>query len=122
LLQQTGEGVTCAVVTAGLTCGPQTLAAGGTLRATLTLRADAAGNLSISSQASASAPELQAADNQLQQPVTVNATPPTAGPGTSGGSGGGGALSGEALGMLAVLAALSVVRRQRAAAAKYRAR
>lgn len=121
LVQQTAEGVVCAVVTAGLTCGPQPLAAGGTLRATLTLRADTPGSVTIGSQASASTPEVQPADNQLQQTVTVNAVPAPAGPGSSGGGsggGGGGALSGLSLGVLGALCALHAVRRQRAAAAK----
>jgi uncharacterized repeat protein (TIGR01451 family) len=121
LLSQSGEGVACAPVTAGVTCGPQLLISGGTMSATLTLRAGATGNLAISSQASASAPELLATDNQLQQTVTVNAVPPPAGNGTTGGGssgGGGGALSALALGALAALAALSATRRQRDAAAK----
>lgn len=120
LVQQTAEGVVCATVTSGLTCGPQPLAAGATLRATLTLRADTAGSTAISSQASASTPELQPADNQLQQTVTINAVQAPTGPGSSGGGGGGGggALSGLALGVLGALSALRAARRQRAAAAK----
>lgn len=119
LLQQSGENVTCAVVTAGLTCGPQSLAAGATMRATLTLRADASGSLVIGSQASASAPELQAADNQLQQTVSVTATSAPASPGSpSGGRGGGGMLSGMALAALSVLAARTARRRYFIAAAK----
>jgi len=121
LLSQSGEGVACAPVTAGVTCGPQLLISGGTMSATLMVRADATGNLAISSRASASAPELLATDNELQQTITVNAVPPPAGNGTTGGGssgGGGGALSALALGALAALAALSATRRQRDAAAK----
>jgi len=119
LLQHTDEGVVCAPVTEGLTCGPQQMAAGTTLRATLTLRADMAGSLAIRSQASASAPELQATDNELLQTITVNAMPAPVTPGGSDkGGGGGGALSALALGALGALAAVNVARRQRAAAEK----
>jgi uncharacterized repeat protein (TIGR01451 family) len=118
LLQQTGENVSCAVVTAGLTCGPQPLAAGAAMRATLALRADTTGSLVISSQASASAPELLAADNQLQQTVTATAVPAPASPSSPNGGGGGGTLSGMTLAALSALAARTARRRQRVAAAK----
>lgn len=125
LLQHTDEGVVCAPVTAGLTCGPQPMAAGTSISVSLSLRADATGSLAIGSEASSSAPELQAGNNVLQQTLNVNAVAPPSGTGSSGGGGasgggggGGGALSGLALGVLAMMAALGAVRRQRAAAAK----
>jgi uncharacterized repeat protein (TIGR01451 family) len=127
LLQHTDEGVICAPVTAGLTCGPQPLAAGASMSVSLSLRADATGSLAISSEASSSAPELQGANNLLQQTLAVNAVTPPSGSGSSGGGagsggggggGGGGSLSGLALGALAALATLRAARRQRAAAAK----
>ena len=128
LLQHTADGVVCAPVTAGLTCGPQPLAAGASMSVSLSLRADATGGFMIHTEASSSAPELQPASNALEQTVTANAVTPPAGSGSSGGGGGtsggggGGALSSLALGALATMAALRAARRQRAAAAKYRSR
>jgi uncharacterized repeat protein (TIGR01451 family) len=126
LQSQTVEGLTCASVTEGLTCGPQALANGGTGRLNLVLRGDVAGTFTLSAAASSSAPEIQSADNLVQRTVQVNAVPVT-NPGTSGGggSGGGGSLPAGVLAMLAALAtAIARMRRQGAAvaAAKYFAR
>jgi uncharacterized repeat protein (TIGR01451 family) len=128
LQQQTAEGITCAPVSAGLTCGPQPMAAGTTARVTLTLRPDITGTFTFSAQASASAPELQPVDNELQRTVQSNAVPPVTPPPTpgttagSGGGGGGGAASALWLMLLAVMTtARGMARRarpQRVAAAK----
>src|SRR5512139_348716 len=127
VVSQTLEGITCAPVTDGLTCGPQPLVAGGTARVNLALRGDLTGSFTLGAVASASAPEVQAADNSVQRAVQVNAVP-TTNPGTSGsgsGGGGGGSLPAGVIALLAALAAgVARARRQgtAVAAAKYFAR
>jgi Metallo-peptidase family M12/Domain of unknown function DUF11 len=122
LQSHTVDGITCVPVTLGLTCGPQAMASGATVRVNLVLRGDVAGSFSFSAVASSSAPEVQSSDNTVQRTVQVNAVPVT-NPGTSGG--GGGSVPTGALALLAALAAVaSRARRQGAAvaAAKYFAR
>lgn len=126
LQSQTVEGITCAPVTDGLTCGPLAMAAGTTARVNLVLRGDATGSFTVNAVASSSAPEIQPSDNSVQRALQVNAVP-VANPGTSGGggSGGGGALPAGALALLAAMAAAASRARRQAtavAAAKYRAR
>ncbi|HXR52769.1 MAG TPA: M12 family metallo-peptidase [Steroidobacteraceae bacterium] len=115
LLQQTAEGMVCATVTEGLTCGPQPLAAGATARLTLALRADVAGTQVLTAQASASAPDTAGTNNQVQLQYTLSNPP---GAGRAAGSGGGGQWSIAALAALAAMSALAALRRQRVAAAK----
>ncbi len=116
LVRQTPEGITCVPVTEGLTCGPQPLTAGASVRLTLALRADVAALQLLSAQASASAPDTASANNQTQLQFTVN-RPPGASP-AAGGGGGGGRWSGAMLAFLAALAAMAALGRQRVAAAK----
>jgi len=128
LQSHTVEGITCAPVTEGLTCGPLAMLAASSGRVNLVLRGDVTGSFTLSAVASASAPELQPADNTAQATVQVNSVPvpnPGTGGGGSGGGGGGGSLPLTALALLAALAArIARARRQgfAVAAAKYFAR
>jgi hypothetical protein len=119
LLRNLPEGITCVPVTEGLTCGPQALAAGASIRLTLALRADVAASYALTAQVSASAPDMNTANNQTQLEYTVN-KPPAASPaaGGGGGGGGGGRWSVAMLAALAALAAVAALGRQRVAAAK----
>jgi uncharacterized repeat protein (TIGR01451 family) len=124
LQSQSVDGITCAPVTEGLTCGPQAMAAGTSARVNLVLRGDVAGSFSFSAVASSTAPELQSSDNTVQRTVQVNAVPVPNPASSGGGSGGGGSVAAGVLALLAALANAARRRRQGAAvaAAKYFAR
>jgi uncharacterized repeat protein (TIGR01451 family)/MYXO-CTERM domain-containing protein len=113
LVQQSAEGMVCAPVTEGLTCGPLPMAAGTSTRLALTLRAEAAGMLVLAAQASATAPDTAGTNNQVQLQYNVSAPP-----GVVKAAGGGGRWSVVALTVLAALCVLVALRRQRVAAAK----
>jgi uncharacterized repeat protein (TIGR01451 family) len=112
LVQQSAEGMVCAPVTEGLTCGPLPLAAGTSTRLALTLHAEAAGTLVLAAQASASAPDTSGTNNQVQLQYTVS-NPPGA---VKAAGGGGGRWSVLMLAVLAALCAVVALRRQRVAA------
>lgn len=117
LVQSAPDGLTCAPVTEGLTCGPQPLAAGGSGRLTLTLRASVAASYVLAAQASASPPDMLASNNQVTVQYNISA-PPGSGSASGGGGGGGGQWSIALLLMLTLLTLLESRRRQRVAASK----
>jgi hypothetical protein len=128
LQSQTLEGITCAPVTDGLTCGPLALSAGTSARVNLVLRGDITGSFTLAAVASSSAPEILPADNTAQRTLQVTAVPVQTTGGSGGGTGGSGGGGSMPAGLLALLAALSALvarsRRQGVdvAAAKYFAR
>jgi hypothetical protein len=98
LLQQTPDGLVCATVTAGLSCGPMTLAAGAAARVVLVLRTDLSGSRTLDAVASTSRPELQTGNDRAQLTLVVNAVPVVP---PAPKSGGGGAIA--PLGLAALL-------------------